>query len=433
MDNSKDSQFDAIVAGTGPGGATVARELTLRGKKVLLLEMGGYPRVIKGSPIQTLRTMRHMVLSEGLTVVSQVATGGATFSYYACALDPNFDMLERHGVNIRTEVEEVKRELPYGPLPDHLIGPMAKRIWEAALSLGYDWQKIPKFIDPDKCKAGCAKCTYNCPDAAKWTARMYVEEVVKKGGMLINKATADKVIIENGKAIGMEYTVGRKRQRVLAPLVIVSAGGVGTPLILRRTGIKEAGYDFFIDPVLTAIGFKKGVKDGAAEIPMTVGDNFVDEGYLMTDMTMPQSQYRTSTVRRPTQVARGKSALVMMIKVKDGLGGALDDEGGGKKTIPESDIKKIYDPGYQRAVEILKKAGAEDIIRGGMSGGHPGGTAKIDDVVDANLQTKYQNLYVCDCSVIPEAWGLPPVLTLVALGKRLVKHITGTVVEVIRH
>ena len=38
--------------------------------------------------------------------------------------------------------------------------------------------------------------------------------------------------------------------------------------------------------------------------------------------------------------------------------------------------------------------------------------------------TEYDNLYVCDCSVIPEAWGLPPTLTLIGLGKRLAKHLS---------
>ena len=33
--------FDVIVVGTGPGGATVARELTNRGKRVLLTHEGG--------------------------------------------------------------------------------------------------------------------------------------------------------------------------------------------------------------------------------------------------------------------------------------------------------------------------------------------------------------------------------------------------------
>ena len=38
---------------------------------------------------------------------------------------------------------------------------------------------------------------------------------------------------------------------------------------------------------------------------------------------------------------------------------------------------------------------------------HPGGTVKINELVDADLKTQRDNLYVCDCSVIPEAWGLP--------------------------
>ena len=49
----------------------------------------------------------------------------------------------------------------------------------------------------------------------------------------------------------------------------------------------------------------------------------------------------------------------------------------------------------------------------------------LNDVVDSNLQTEYEGLYVCDCSVMPEAWGLPPTLTIVALGKRLSKHPVG--------
>ena len=49
--------------------------------------------------------------------------------------------------------------------------------------------------------------------------------------------------------------------------------------------------------------------------------------------------------------------------------------------------------------------------------------SKIGDVVDSNLKTQHDNLYVCDCSVIPEAWGLPPTLTILGLGKRLSKHL----------
>ena len=40
-------------------------------------------------------------------------------------------------------------------------------------------------------------------------------------------------------------------------------------------------------------------------------------------------------------------------------------------------------------------------------------------------KTEVDNLYACDCSVIPDEWGLPPTLTLLGLGKRLGKHLSG--------
>ncbi len=36
------------------------------------------------------------------------------------------------------------------------------------------------------------------------------------------------------------------------------------------------------------------------------------------------------------------------------------------------------------------------------------------------LRTQIAGLYVCDSSVLPEPDGLPPVLTIIALGRRLV-------------
>jgi choline dehydrogenase-like flavoprotein len=58
-----------------------------------------------------------------------------------------------------------------------------------------------------------------------------------------------------------------------------------------------------------------------------------------------------------------------------------------------------------------------------VRGAHPGGTARIGDVVDHDLQTRIRNLYVCDASAIPEALDLPVVLTVIALGKRLAAHL----------
>jgi choline dehydrogenase-like flavoprotein len=43
--------------------------------------------------------------------------------------------------------------------------------------------------------------------------------------------------------------------------------------------------------------------------------------------------------------------------------------------------------------------------------------------VDKDLATPVRGLHVCDASVFPEALDRPTVLTIVALGKRLAKHL----------
>ena len=41
MDRKENRNFDFIIVGSGPGGATVAKELSQKNKKVCILECGG--------------------------------------------------------------------------------------------------------------------------------------------------------------------------------------------------------------------------------------------------------------------------------------------------------------------------------------------------------------------------------------------------------
>jgi choline dehydrogenase-like flavoprotein len=49
--------------------------------------------------------------------------------------------------------------------------------------------------------------------------------------------------------------------------------------------------------------------------------------------------------------------------------------------------------------------------------GHPSSSCTIGEIVDANLETKIRNLFVCDNSAMPGAPSRPPVLTIVTLAK----------------
>ncbi len=425
-----DGIYDVIVAGSGPGGATVAKEMSQQGKKVLILEWGGNAPITgtalqfitqAGIPGKSLLITNHL-----LGMVRGITTGGSSVFYYGTAFDPPMDMLKAHGMDITKEVEEIKQELPVKPLADHLIGPMAKRIMASARDLGYAWNPLPKFVFQERCQPNCWRCNYGCPFGAKWNARMFVNQAVDNGAVLINGAKVLRVLTENNRAVGVEYQKKGTLHKAHAPQVVISAGGIGSPMILRASGIQAAGYDWFFDPLITVMGTVPDM-EGGREYPMAAGLHMEDEGFVMTDMTVPLTLnlvFNAEVFRFHKMTAHART-LSIMIKIKDSLGGRLTEKGGVRKKLAPADKEK-FKRGFARAKDILKNAGADDVWKSWYIAAHPGGTVKVGDLLDSNLKTRMENLYVCDCSVIPEAWGLPPTFTILALGKRLAKHLTGT-------
>ncbi|MCP4217797.1 MAG: GMC family oxidoreductase, partial [bacterium] len=118
---------DVIVVGSGPGGATIARELTQNGKNVLILERGYDHRnkFYYGTYLGALRYSDRMGLlftEEGLNIIAPIMVGGATSMYTGCAAEPPPWLKDRYGVDIDAQVKEVIDELKIAPLPSDLRG-----------------------------------------------------------------------------------------------------------------------------------------------------------------------------------------------------------------------------------------------------------------------------------------------------------------------
>ena len=429
MNILKDNEFDVIIVGSGPGGGSVANELNKREGKTLILEKGrGEP--VKGTAMQLISmplipgkslhfTQQMLGLIHGITL------GGSSVIYYANAFDPPYEMFESYGIDLRPEVDEAKKELPIAPLSDELIGPAARKIMDSARDLGYEWNKLPKIVYQDRCRPNCDKCVMGCPYGAKWSSRMYVEDACENGSVLLTGAYVKRVLQENHTASGVEFSYQGAQHQAFAKTIVLAAGGIGTPLILRQSGMNNVGSNFFFDPLILAIGTVDDL-NGGKEFPMAAGYNFHEDGYVMTDLVLPRWLYWlfTAQVFRFDRLPAHSRSLPIMIKAKDELGGHLTEGGGVRKRLLEIERKRLMS-GYEKARRILNNAGARNVYKTWYLAVHPGGTVKINDVVDSNLKTEIDNLFVCDCSVIPEAWGLPPSLTLIALGKRLGKHLSG--------
>ena len=380
--------YDAIVVGTGPGGATVARELARRNKRVLMIERGPGGR-IRGDLRQYIAEQcvpgRSLLFTEqGLGMVRGITVGGSSLFYYATAFPVPFEMLDRYGIDIREEVAEARRELPVAPLKEAMITPATRRIMEAARDLGYAWRKLDKIMYQDRWQPDFGFGYYGDPHDVKWSSRMFVRDACQNGAVLETGARVERVIVEKGTAIGVRYRQNGVGQKAFAGRVIVSAGGIGSPAILRRTGIHGVGRRFFFDPLISVCGESpKDLKKQPNEIPMSTGCHMEDEGYVMTDMAVPDilDHLFAAQVLRFDRLFQSKRTLRIMIKARDRLGGRVTDGEGVRKRLAAGDKQKLL-KGSARAKAILERAGAKNVYKTWYLAAHPGGTVKLGEHLD---------------------------------------------------
>jgi choline dehydrogenase-like flavoprotein len=424
------SSFDVIVVGTGPGGASVARELAANGAKVAMLEQGS-AAPIKG----TLGQMAAMAAVPGKgafihrdasLLVRAITLGGTSTINFATAAPPPAAMFASHGIDLEPALAELRAELPMAPLPDSLVGPMAARIMQAARALDLDWRKLDKMIRPEACRRGCWRCVTGCPFGAKWTARDFVDEARRHGAVLHERARVERVLVEDGRAVGVQVQIEGETRQLRAGRVVLAAGGIGSPRLLRASKLLDGPRAFFSDPVVAVMGSVDdldGNEPGGAEVPMAAGASWHADGIALADLTLPQAMYQAFALQagRVDRLLAHRRTLSIMVKIRDGIGGRIGQRWV-DKTLQSADRDK-FEKGIGIARGILAQAGARQVFASHHFAAHPGGSLRIGEQVDGGLQTATPGLYVCDASVIPEPWGLPPTLTLLALGKRLGKQL----------
>lgn len=420
---------DVIVVGTGPGGASVAKALAESGQSVLILEWGG-AQPLRGefsqmAAVAAIPGKGAFVHADGSLLMRAITAGGTSAINFATATLPPYELFTKYGINLEEMAEALRGQLPMNTLPDELVGPMATRIESSARQLGHHWHRLEKYIHQDKCRSACHRCTYGCPFDAKWSAREFVEEASRNGARLLIGSKVVRVLHSNGRAEGVEVVRDGVRSKLYANKVVLAAGGIGSPRILQQSGFTQAGRNYFVDPVIAVMGSVDDLNADTAgrEVPMAAGMSLPEQGVTLADLTLPRPLFQafSAQVGRVDRLLAHRKTLTIMVKVKDDLGGKIGPKWM-NKSLTESDRGRL-EYGTNLAQEILRNTGAEHVFNSHHFAAHPGGGAKIGDLVDENLQTQIAGLYVCDASVIPEPWGLAPSFTLMCLGLRLANHL----------
>jgi len=116
--------------------------------------------------------------------------------------------------------------------------------------------------------------------------------------------------------------------------------------------------------------------------------------------------------------------LGLMTKIRDESTGIVLPDGTIHKNLTEKDRAKLEEA-HMINKEILVEAGVSprSVFKTRYESGHPACTAAIGKVIDMSQETEIGGLYVGDASIFPTPLGIPPILTIVALSKKLAKHL----------
>lgn len=416
-----DDSFDCIIIGSGTAGATLARELSGKGQKVLVIERGKY-RPLKETVWTLASIFNEVKVADKLKDARVFAAGGSSAMYLAVMDEPPLAAFRALGIDLGHEYDEARRELPLDEMPDELLSPQAHRLREAAVAAGYDWKKKLMLVDQSICNG-----VYSYE--AKWKALSYLDEAVRLGATLQCETRAERVLIENDRAVGVECRAAGPRfrnrpVRFYAKKIVVSAGSLATPLILRNSGLWDvASSGYFVDPSLVIFGRVAGLR-GRDSFAGTMGTT-LEDGTKLQDANVHKLPFHMFMIQflRPLRIFSYAEHIGIMVKAHDAVGGSLSADGRYHKQL-DGEVFARLEHGENAARRILDRAGATGIFKAPLMTGGTFGSLRVGDDVDEKLETSVGNLHVCDGSLIPENGRVAPTLTLICLAKYLARTLS---------
>jgi len=252
-------RVDAIVVGSGAGGAPVAARLAEAGLEVLLLEAG--PRLSssdftgdEGAMTARLYTLR-LASGSGLNLYAGACVGGSTVINDAlCFRTPPeiLDAWRREGglESFREEsfapfIDRAWADLAAAPTDRAHLNRNAHVLETGAARLGWAAHAMARNV------RGCSNlglCNFGCPTGAKQSTLVtYVPRAERAGARVVADTRVHHLWLEAGRVRGVEAhrldpttRSPREAVRVEAPLVVLAAGVLETPAILLRSGLGSA-------------------------------------------------------------------------------------------------------------------------------------------------------------------------------------------------
>jgi len=475
---------EVVIVGSGAGGAVVAKILAEAGVDVVVLEEGPYvPDHVyeRYRPTETLRKIGReagttAVLGLGDTPIitvmagravggSSLMTGGVCFRVPELIHDRWVKDRGLHELDERSmeaAFESAEHESSVAEVPVAMRSQSTHRFVDGATKLGIPVKPMRRNMD------GCvghARCNFGCPVGAKKSVdKTYLPKAISAGAQVYSSVRVDRILESHGRAIGVEGVLlgpSKHRIRVRAERVVVAAGSIHSPLLLKKSGFRgrAVGRHLTLHPGFRVVArFKDEVLGWKGALQSAYVDAFEQQGITLTSLFLPPSVFAAGL----PGVGRAYADRVGELGHLGLFGGLVHDDDGGQvhpfvgreplityRLSPKNKQSMIR--GIQILAETYLAAGAIEVyapffgmaplrhasevprvIHDGLSAKkmecvtfHPLGTCRIgrsmdEGVVDAwGRAFELPGVVVVDGSVFPTSIGVNSQLPIMAMATRL--------------
>ncbi len=450
--------YDYIIIGAGTAGGVISHKLVKAGANVLLIEAGKHFNKDTFPPTEADASAQ-LYWGGGMEFSSdakmaflrgRVVGGGSVVNQ---ALMDRFDDIALHdwkeesGVDFFTPeamdpyYEKAENGIALHTFEAHERNRNAQLFVEGCEKLGYEWHFLrraqrdchqAKDNDCISCLAGCHR------DSKQSTLVTYIRNALTLGLELRSDTIVER-FEQNGDLVRVHTLAAGEKDMVEGKNLIFSGGAFGTTSLLLKAGLKKRypalGKYFSTHPQFMFFGLYDepvNAHKGMFQSVASKDPRFRKRGFKLENVfagppsiAMLFTGFGADHLEFMEHYSKMTCAEVA---VRDENAGEISLTKKGRlvvnKPLTDQDKARMKD-GTSVLKEILTAAGAKKVVESPLffglhlMGGCRIGTDPERSVVDPDFHLRgYKNIYVCDSSIYPNAPGINPALTIMALSHK---------------
>ena len=504
---------DILIVGSGAAGGVLAATLSeLTGRSIILAEKGGHytsaffnQREWDMNVLYAERGARSTT-DGAMPVRGGECVGGGTTVNYALAFDPvpavwdrwkrergltgfSFDQTASDygvsGLNMASCLADVRARLNVEQVPDAAVNDNNRVLERGCRALGLSSKRFS--LNMREC-VGCGFCAEGCAyDRKQGTLVTYVPDAVRRGVRLIHHCEMQRLDFERRggelKAVGALARVRPTKRgsqpnsvdpgdlQIRAPLVIVCAGAIESPVLLQRSGHPDPqrliGRGLILHPGLPIVGLMdapltnyRGITGsiysdhfyeshgfyyeclfghpvyGSVVLPFTGVEHFdlmrqysriAGFGVMLVDTPTQANRvewHRSTGQRRIFYSLSPADRERLRVAARTGVE-IMFAAGAREVMLPSAEtIGPLQRPRFTQPHEAVHCAGLTFAPhQTTITSSHCQATVKMGEdpatsVVDSRGRSHHvRNLVVCDSSVFPDSCGANPMLSIMTLAR----------------